>query len=120
MSQAASASTMREMDKLGALACLCGRHNRFLIKSSAVSLGRATEATQACCRSAPMLEPHDVFKHGWRYSMWQCMQVDIDLSSEGDARKVSRHQAHLALQPDGKFRLKNVGRRTVLVNNRQV
>lgn len=48
------------------------------------------------------------------------VQVDIDLASEGDARKVSRHQAHLTLQQDGVFRLKNVGRRTVLVNNRQV
>ena len=48
------------------------------------------------------------------------LQVDIDLSSEGDARKVSRQQAHLSLRPDGRFQLKNVGRRTILVNNRQV
>ena len=44
--QAASASTGRELDRLGAMACLCGRNNRFLIKNSAVSLGRATDVTQ--------------------------------------------------------------------------
>ena len=44
------------------------------------------------------------------------MQVDIDLSQEGDARKVSRQQARLALRPDGHFLFTNTGRRTVSVN----
>lgn len=48
------------------------------------------------------------------------LQVDVDLSTEGDARKVSRLQAQLSLRPDGKFQLKNIGRRRVLVNNRKV
>jgi len=48
------------------------------------------------------------------------LQVDIDLSTEGDARKVSRLQAHLSMSPVACFQLKNVGRRTLLVNNRQV
>ena len=57
--QAASASTGRELDRLGAMACLCGRNNRFLIKNSAVSLGRATDVTQvgrlATCQLADAL-----------------------------------------------------------------
>ena len=48
------------------------------------------------------------------------LQVDVDLSTEGDARKVSRLQAQLSLRADGRFQLKNIGRRRVLVNNRKV
>ena len=44
------------------------------------------------------------------------MQVDIDLSEEGDAKKVSRKQAHLSLCADGKFTLANTGRRAISVN----
>lgn len=47
-------------------------------------------------------------------------QVDIDLSTEGDARKVSRLQAQLSLRPNGRFQLNNIGRRRVLVNNCKV
>ncbi len=48
------------------------------------------------------------------------VQVDIDLNQEGDARKVSRQQAHLSLRPDGHFQFTNIGRRTVSVNGVQV
>ena len=48
------------------------------------------------------------------------MQVDVDLTQEGNAKKVSRQQAQIALHSDGRFVLKNIGRRTVLVNSRQV
>ncbi len=40
--QAASASTARQLDRAGALAMLAGRRVRFLIKRSAVTLGRPT------------------------------------------------------------------------------
>ena len=48
------------------------------------------------------------------------LQVDIDLTQEGDARKVSRQQAHLTLRPDGQFQFTNIGRRTVSVNGTQI
>lgn len=44
------------------------------------------------------------------------VQVDIDLADEGDARKVSRKQAHLRLCANGKFTLANTGRQTISVN----
>lgn len=44
------------------------------------------------------------------------LQVDVDLADEGDAKKVSRKQAHLCLSPSGKFTLTNTGRRTIHVN----
>ena len=48
------------------------------------------------------------------------MQVDLDVSQEGDARKVSRQQAHLSLSPDGCFVLTNLGRRAISVNGVQL
>ena len=46
-------------------------------------------------------------------------QVDVDLSPEQFAAKVSRQQARLFLKADGAFRLANTGRRKFLVNNCQ-
>ncbi len=48
------------------------------------------------------------------------IQVDVDLSPEQFAAKVSRQQARLYLRHDGTFRLTNTGRRKFLVNNCQV
>ena len=48
------------------------------------------------------------------------VQVDVDLSPEHFAAKVSRQQARLYLKSDGVFRLTNTGRRKFLVNNTQV
>ena len=48
------------------------------------------------------------------------MQVDIDLTHEGDARKISRQQAHISLRADGGFLFTNIGRRAVSVNGMQV
>lgn len=47
-------------------------------------------------------------------------QVDVDLSPEQFAAKVSRQQARLYLKLDGTFCLTNTGRRKFLVNNCQV
>ncbi|KAK9811223.1 hypothetical protein WJX72_000233 [[Myrmecia] bisecta] len=93
LEQSASAASARDLDSQSALAALCGRKNRFLIRRTSVTLGRTTET------------------HG---------QVDVDLSAEGDARKVSRQQAQLTLMPDGKFLLQNTGRRSLFINGRQV
>lgn len=48
------------------------------------------------------------------------VQVDIDLTEEGDARKVSRKQAHLQLCANGKFTLANTGRGTISVNGTEL
>ena len=45
--------------------------------------------------------------------------MDVDLSPEQFAAKVSRQQARLFLKSDGAFRLANTGRRKFLVNNCQ-
>ena len=43
-------------------------------------------------------------------------QVDIDVSLEGDARKVSRRAASIVLHADGAFSLRCLGRRSVSVS----
>ena len=48
------------------------------------------------------------------------MQVDVDLSPELFAAKVSRQEGRLYLKSDGSFRLTNTRRRKFLVNNTQV
>lgn len=48
------------------------------------------------------------------------MQVDVDLGREGDASRVSRHQARVALRPDGAFAVTNCGRRKLHINGCQV
>jgi hypothetical protein len=42
-------------------------------------------------------------------------QVDVDLSLEGDARKVSRRAASIVLHADGAFSLRCLGRRSVSI-----
>lgn len=48
------------------------------------------------------------------------LQVDIDLSKEGNAGQVSRQQARLYLKHDGCFYVTNTGRRKLSVNGSQV
>ena len=50
----------------------------------------------------------------------RCVQVDVDLSEEGNAMGVSRQHAKLELKRDGSFYLRNVGRKPVLVNDARV
>ncbi len=44
----------------------------------------------------------------------------MDLSGEGHSQTVSRQQAQLLLEPDGRFYLRCLGRRSVFVNGLQV
>ncbi|KAK3270140.1 hypothetical protein CYMTET_21448 [Cymbomonas tetramitiformis] len=81
-------STARKLTKSGALAAMAGLNTTFLIKKPEVTVGRSTDG----------------------------LQVDIDLSEEGNASKVSRKQALIRLD-DGVFEIVNVGRRNILVNN---
>lgn len=48
------------------------------------------------------------------------MQVDVDLSEEGQAAGVSRQHAKLELKRDGSFYLRNRGGKPVLVNDVRV
>jgi hypothetical protein len=49
-----------------------------------------------------------------------CTQVDVDLSLEGNAGKLSRMQCLLELDTECGFLLRNLGRQVVLVNNVEV
>lgn len=46
--------------------------------------------------------------------------MDLDLGGEDHAQTVSRQQAALALEPDGGFVLRCLGRRQLFVNGRPV
>eukprot|EP00887_Chlorella_sp_A99_P001053 scaffold14.g1053.t1 len=82
-----------ELDSHGALAALVGRANRYLLRKAAVVLGRGTESKGA---------------------------VDVDLALEGDAQQVSRQQAQLCCEADGRFVLRCLGRRVMLVNGAEL
>lgn len=75
-----------------ALAVLRGMKTRFLLTKPEVLLGRCTD------------DQH----------------VDIDLSQEGNASKVSRQHAFITLRKDGTFCVRNVGRRPLMVNGSTV
>ncbi|GAB4843033.1 hypothetical protein Ancab_013010 [Ancistrocladus abbreviatus] len=92
LEQGAHSYMQRAMTSHGAFAILYGRRSKHYIKKPEVLLGRAT------C---------DV-------------TVDIDLSREGRANKVSRRQAIIKMDKDGLFHLKNLGRFLILVDSREV
>ena len=74
----------------GTLACLKGKHVRYLMTSSRVTIGRSTE-------EGP---------------------VDVDLSKEGPAIKISRKQAFIEFKfPTTKFYITNTGRCHMFVND---
>ena len=76
----------------GALAALRGLNARFLLLKREVLLGRSTGE----------------------------QLVDVDLALEGNASKVSRQHAFIQLRRDGRFYIRNVGRRPLMVNNVEV
>ncbi|XP_057975840.1 uncharacterized protein LOC131163120 [Malania oleifera] len=76
----------------GAFAVLYGRHSKHYIKKPEVLIGRATE---------------DV-------------SVDIDLRGEGRANKISRRQATITMDKGGSFYLTNLGKCSILVNDKEV
>ncbi|GAX83237.1 hypothetical protein CEUSTIGMA_g10663.t1 [Chlamydomonas eustigma] len=91
----ASTTSQQDLDLEQALACLCGRSGRYLIRRTHILIGRDTEAKGS---------------------------VDIDLSREvrhvDAAKKVSRRQAFLSLLPDGSFQIQNVGKRLLQVDGK--
>nr|XP_024389733.1 uncharacterized protein LOC112289041 isoform X3 [Physcomitrium patens] len=84
-----SSAMQRSLTKRKALAILYGRHLLYYMTKPEVLMGRMTQDNI----------------------------VDIDLGKEGRANKVSRQQASLKLKEDGFFYLRNLGRRTLTVNN---
>jgi hypothetical protein len=81
----------------GGLACLCGQQGRWVLRRSAASIGRSTDAKG---------------------------DVDIDLGKAAGAvgvgSKVSRLQAQLLLTADGSWSITNTGRASLAVNGQQV
>ncbi|KAG0623118.1 hypothetical protein M758_3G149800 [Ceratodon purpureus] len=84
-----SSAMQRSLTKRKALAILYGRHLIYYMTKTEVVMGRTTQDNI----------------------------VDIDLGKEGRANKVSRKQASLKLKEDGVFYLRNLGRRSLTVNN---
>uniref|UniRef100_A0A5B6ZNQ9 FHA domain-containing protein n=1 Tax=Davidia involucrata TaxID=16924 RepID=A0A5B6ZNQ9_DAVIN len=92
LEQAAHSYMQRVIASRGALAVLYGRHSKHYIKKPEVLLGRATEDDN----------------------------VDIDLGREGHANKISRRQAIIKMDKGGSFHLKNLGKCSIFVNNKEV
>jgi microspherule protein 1/U3 small nucleolar RNA-associated protein 25 len=89
LERSAQAASARLATAKGALAELVGTHTTFAIDRNEVVIGRSTED----------------------------LKVDVDLSLEGNATKISRQQAFLKLRWNGEFALRNVGRRPIWCNN---
>ncbi|KAJ8631495.1 hypothetical protein MRB53_024818 [Persea americana] len=92
LEQGAHSYMQRTIASRGAFAVFYGRRLKHYIKKTEVSLGRATEDTN----------------------------VDIDLAREGCANKISRQQAIINIEEDGSFYLKNLGKRSISVNKKEV
>lgn len=76
----------------GVLAILKGRVVQFMMRTHEVTVGRKSESKQ----------------------------VTFDLSLEGPAYKISRHQATIRLSSDGVFTIKNEGRRPLYLGGQAV
>ncbi|XP_057743226.1 uncharacterized protein LOC130961386 [Arachis stenosperma] len=92
LEQGAHSSMQRAIALHEAIAILYGRYSKHYIKKAEVLLGRATEG----------------------------VPVDIDLGKGGYANKISRRQAVIKLHNDGSFYIKNFGKTSILVNNKEV
>ncbi|XP_025016819.1 microspherule protein 1 [Tetranychus urticae] len=74
------------------LAVLRGRLVRYLMRSREITLGRCTKDSE----------------------------VDVNLSLEGPAAKISRKQGLIKLQPNGDFMLANTGKRPIYVDSKPI
>ncbi|XP_017071651.1 microspherule protein 1 [Drosophila eugracilis] len=71
------------------LACLCGRHVRYLMRSKEITFGRDAKESGA---------------------------VDVDLGLEGPAAKISRRQGTIKLRSNGDFFIANEGKRAIFID----
>ncbi|KAK0577431.1 hypothetical protein LWI29_032896 [Acer saccharum] len=92
LEQGAHCYMQRDIESHGAFAILYGRHSKHYIKKPEVLLGRSTVDAV----------------------------VDIDLGREGRANKVSRRQAIINIDEGGCFHIKNLGKSSISVNNKEV
>ncbi|KAL2333760.1 hypothetical protein Fmac_014973 [Flemingia macrophylla] len=93
LEQVAQSSMGRAITSRGAFAVLYGRILKKYIRKSKVILGRETA---------------DV-------------HVDIDLGKEGqDAKQISRRQAIIKLEANGSFIIKNLGKRSIFLNGKEI
>lgn len=79
-------------DSTSNLAVLRGRHMRYLMQLNQITFGRCTKDSI----------------------------VDVDLSLEGPAKKISRRQGMIELQSNGEFIIVNTGRRPFYVDSQPV
>ncbi|XP_010530321.1 PREDICTED: uncharacterized protein LOC104806908 isoform X2 [Tarenaya hassleriana] len=92
LEQAAYSYMQRAIASHGAFAILYGRRSKHYIKKPEILLGRSTED----------------------------LIVDIDLGREKGGSKISRRQAIVRLEDDGSFRMKNLGKYPISVNEKEV
>ncbi|XP_068141898.1 LOW QUALITY PROTEIN: microspherule protein 1-like [Drosophila tropicalis] len=74
------------------LACLCGRNVRYLMRSKEISFGRDAKD----------------------------YVVDVDLSLEGPAAKISRRQGTIKLRSNGDFFIANEGKRAIFIDSNPI
>ena len=89
LERGAMAASARFATRRDALGVLVGSRASFYLTKRESALGRGTEDSK----------------------------VDVDLSVEGNASKVSRQQAFVKLRWNGEFCVRNVGRRPVWIND---
>ncbi|ESQ45037.1 hypothetical protein EUTSA_v10010165mg [Eutrema salsugineum] len=92
LEQAAYSYMQRAIASRGAFAVLYGRYSKHYIKKPEVLVGRSTED----------------------------LAVDIDLGREKRGSKISRRQAIIRLGDDGWFHMKNLGKYSISVNEKEV
>ncbi|KAJ0245720.1 Forkhead-associated [Hirschfeldia incana] len=92
LEQAAYSYMQRAIASRGALAVLYGRYSKHYIKKPEVLVGRSTED----------------------------LAVDIDLGREKRGSKISRRQAIIRLGDDGSFHIRNLGKYSISVNEKEV
>jgi hypothetical protein len=92
LEQAAHSYMQRAIASRGAFAVLYGRYSKHYIKKPEVLVGRSTED----------------------------LAVDIDLGREKRGSKISRRQAIIRLGDDGSFHIKNLGKYSISVNEKEV
>ncbi|KAM7272761.1 hypothetical protein ACFE04_027424 [Oxalis oulophora] len=92
LEQGANSCVQRDIAHHKAFAILYGRLSKHYIKKPEVLIGRTTDD----------------------------MIVDIDLGRGGIGNRISRRQALISMDKDGSFRLTNLGKFPILINNKEV